>query len=115
MAVYKLAVADVVEFPVRLAYIDGGQSKSAAFRLQGQRMSEPELRDLRSREGQTVADVLVEKLSGWEGQQLVLDAAGGPALFSADALRCLLSLPGAANAVFAEYVKAIGVEGKRGN
>ena len=53
MAVYKLAVADVVEFPVRLAYTDGGQPNSAAFRLHGQRMSGPELRDLRSREGQT--------------------------------------------------------------
>lgn len=114
-ATYKLAVGPVVEFKVTLAYTDGSKPCSATLQLQGKRLDEPALRELRGREGQTVADLLVEQLVGWGDQALVLDEAGQPAAFSADALRCLLSLPGAANVVFGEYVRAIGVEAKRGN
>lgn len=114
MPAYKLAIGQVVEFTSVMAYTDGGQACEAKVLLQAQRIDEPELRAFRSAQSQTVADVLVSKMVGWE-QPLVLDEAGRPAAFSPEALRCLLSLPGAANVVFADYVRACSVEAKRGN
>lgn len=112
---YRLAIAPVVEFTARLVYTDGGAERAAAVVLLARRMSEPELKELRSDATRTVADLLVEQVTGWRDQTLVLDADGLPAAYSADALRCLLSLPGAANVAFAAYIRAISVEGKRGN
>lgn len=115
--VYKLAIAPVVEFEVKLGFTDGAAQREAKFTLLGNRIDEPELRRMRSAEGlkKTTIDVLLDQLTGWREQTLVQDDAGQPAAFSADALRCLLTLPNAANVIFDAYIRAIGVEGKRGN
>lgn len=115
MGAYKLAVAPIAEFPVKLAFTDGGSQRTAEFRLQAKRMSEPELRAVRRDTDKTTADILVDQVVGWQDQTLVLDETGKPAAYSPEALLCLLSLPGAANVCFDNYIRAIGVEGKRGN
>lgn len=112
---FRLAIAPIVEFVVRLAYTEGGGGKVATFSLFAKRMDAAELAALRGDNERTVADVLCEQVTGWRDQALVLDEAGAPAAYSAEALRTMLALPGAANAIFADYVRAIGVEGKRGN
>jgi hypothetical protein len=111
---YKLAIGEVVEWTSALAYKDGGKACEARLLLQAKRLDEPALRALKSREGQTVADLLVEQAVGWE-QTLVQAEDGSPAPYSPDALRCLLTLPGAANLLFADYVRACSAEAARGN
>jgi hypothetical protein len=113
---FRLEVAPIVEAPVRLVFSDAGRPRTASFVLLGKRLAENELRDELNVEGRTVGEFLQRQVTGWRDQALVIDdTTGKPADFGSEALACLLSLPGAAQVCLEAYVKALGVEGKRGN
>ena len=106
---YKLAVSNTVEFPVKLSVNDAGTRRDFTLRLQGQRLSDKYLADIRRDEPDlSTADFLLRHLTGWPEQRLVLNDDGTPADFNADALGVLLGIVGATPLIFTAYMEAIG-------
>lgn len=112
---FKLVVADVVEFPVRLTVTDGATPRQFSFTIQGKRTKTDQLDALVRNDTMSVPEFLRERLTGWRGQTLVVDDAGQPAAFGPEALDIMLSLPGAANAVLATYFEACSARGREKN
>jgi hypothetical protein len=108
--VYTLAVADVVELPVKLTVNDGGKTASFSFHLRAKRMPQADLRRALKDEDVLTRDLLVQQVIGWRGQALVLDADGKPADFSRDAFEAMLTLVGMESLVLNAYLRAMGVE-----
>jgi hypothetical protein len=111
---YKLAVDDVVEVPVKFTLKAGKLDKSFAFTLIAKRLESGEL---------TAAFKAVEfnykdffestgVISGWVGQRLVLDDSDAPVPFSLDALSFMLAAPGVAHVVYLAYMKECGAKEK---
>jgi hypothetical protein len=115
---YRLIVADKIKLPIRLSLNDNGKKAEHKFSLTAARISQDEVRALMADDG-TVRDLLVRKISGWEGQRLVIGDDDEPAPFSVEALEVLLSLPGVDSIVFGTYLRELAVtdssEGKAKN
>lgn len=109
---FKLAIANVIQFPVSLTVLDGSTSKSFSFTLTAVRPTEPQLRAAFENEGtKKVAEFHADRcrqwLTGWQDQSLVMDSTtGNPAAFSAEALDCVMSLPGASTVLFNALMEA---------
>lgn len=113
---FKLAVAPLVDVPVKVFVQDGVQRRAVSFTLVGKRLAESAITDEIRRDERTAGEFLSGVIVDWRGQTLVLDEQdNSPAAFSAGAFACLLSLQGMAASCFDAYVRANGVEGKRGN
>lgn len=106
---FKLAIANVVEIPVRFKVQDGGTTKTHAFTLIGDRLDQQQVRDLAKDDETTVKELLMQRLTGWRAQRLVLDDSDQPAPFSPEALECLLSLPGMEMVAYRGYLQALAV------
>ena len=129
---FKLAIADVIEFPVHLKLRDGGVTKDFRFHLSGKRLASEEARVIFDAIQEDVAaeaakkatgvddgyeakfhplEVLRTNITGWRGQTLVLaDDEGTPAEFSPDALDALLSINGVAGICVGNYINALNTE-----
>jgi hypothetical protein len=116
---YRLIVADKIKLPIRLTLNDNGKKAEHKFSLTAQRIAQDEVRALMADGEKTVRELLVEKISGWEGQRLVIGEDDEPAPFSSEALEVLLSLPGVDSIVFGTYLRELAVadssEGKAKN
>jgi len=113
---YRLVVADVVQVPVKFSVADGGRQAVFAFAFTAPRLPLEEFRALTEAESaETVDEFLMRKVTGWSGQRLVVDEAGEPVAFSAEALRCMLGLVGVAGVMFAAYLQACSAKGKEKN
>lgn len=121
---YKLAVGNIIDFPVHIKLRDGDRIKDYRFSLQATRIDADHARDLfnqgTSAAQQTIDEFLQQHLTGWRDQRLVLDAdTAEPAPFSAEALAALLTAPGAGLAIYQTYMQAVvasnGAEAVRKN
>lgn len=116
---YKLAIASLVDVAIKFKVQDGGAVKTHAFKLIGKRKSQDEVRKIAADDDTTVKEFLLENITGWREQRLVLnEASGEPAPFSAEAFECMLSLAGmeviAYRAYLAANVLADTAEGRAG-
>lgn len=113
MPQYKLAVEASVDFPVNIDLMDGRKKRNFAFHLTAHRLSTDQLRAEIGPDADnpnlTVGEFLHNHITGWRGQQLVVDEDGKPVDFSADAFDVLLTPPGAAQLIFIAYQRAIQV------
>lgn len=106
---YKLAVSNTVEFPVKLSVNDAGTRRDFTPRLQGQRLDQDAIAaTFRDEPDLSTADFLRRHLTGWADQRIVLNEDGTPADFNADALGVLLGIVGATPLIFTAYMEAIG-------
>lgn len=120
---FRLKISDQIEFPVSIKVRDGGSLEEHKFHISAQRISADEAVDLftpGSEQGeQTLNDFLLKKLTGWRGQKLVIGEDDKPAPFDPESLAALLSLPGVAAVIYADYLREIsassGAEGRRKN
>lgn len=106
---YTLAVANVVELPVKFSVNDGGKTTPFAFHIRANRMAQDEIRRLLKDEF-PLRDLLLDQIVGWRGQRLVLDESGEPAAFSREALDCMMSLVGMEGVLAEAYLRGMGVE-----
>lgn len=111
----KLAIGNTIRFPVRIRLNDAGKTRDFSFHLLGKRKQAEELRDLQADPDALIDDLLVECITGWEDQTLVLDDSGKPAPWSVDAFRTLLTLPGVSLQIMVDYYEANGAKGKEKN
>lgn len=108
---FVLKIADKVRFTVegKLADAQTGRAVPFAFKLDGARLGAEEVRTLAQDATKTVADVLVDKITGWAD---VADEHGQPVPYSAEALRQLLDHLGLAPLVLQAYIEASGAKAK---
>jgi hypothetical protein len=121
---FKLAIGNIIEFPVHLKLRDGDRLKDYKFSLQATRIDAAQARDLFQNSGNysntTIDEFLLQNITGWRGQTLVVNEDdGSSAQFGPEALAALLSAAGAANTIYLAYLKAVmasnGDEGVRKN
>lgn len=104
---FKLAIADVVDVAIKFKVQDGGVAKPHSFTLIGGRMSQQEVRAVAADNDTPVKDFLLERITGWRGQRLVIDKSNGePVPFSPEAFECLLTLPGMEMIAYHAYLRA---------
>lgn len=103
---FKLAIDDVVEVPVRFTLRVKNVDKSMAFTLIAKRVSLDDYSD------QSVAEFLRSNVTDWKDQKLVLDQDGSPAEFSDDAFDAMLKVPGVTGAVWNAYQREVGAKTK---
>jgi len=107
MRMFKLAISNVVDCPVKFKVQDGSDTKTHAFTLIGKRITQQELRDAHADDTTSVRDYLKAQITGWRGQRLVVDGdSGEPAAFSVEAFECLLTLPGMEAVAYRAYLAA---------
>lgn len=64
--------------------------------------------------GENIADFLVARTRGWDGQRLVLDAQDSPAAYGDEAFRQLMQVPGMSVWIYHAYLRDLGVQEKAG-
>lgn len=121
---HKLAIGNVVVFPVRLKVQDGPVKKDFHFMFEGSRVSEEEIRATYETDGDMKlsafhAERCREGITGWRDQRLVLDEDDKPAPFSPEGLALVLSIPGAATLIYNAWIEAVvastGLQGRAKN
>lgn len=123
MTKYQLVIDNTVDVPVNLDIGSGRVRKNFFFHLTGKRLSVDEWQAHFGPRAENphmpVADFLREHISGWRGQQLVVDETGTPAEFNAESFDAMLSVVGVEMLIFIAYQKAIfasdGDAGRRKN
>ena len=111
---YKLAVENVVEVPVKFTLKSGKVNKAFAFTLTAKRLPQDEITEaFKAVEFNFKAFLeATSVVTDWSGQRLVLDDAGEPVPFSADAFSFLLNVTGVAQAIYVAYAKECGAKEK---
>lgn len=123
MSKYQLAVENTIEIPINVDIRSGRVRKNFYFHVTAQRMSVEDWNvhfgPAAENPNRLVSDFLREHISGWRGQQLVLDEFGKSVEFDAEAFDLMLTVPGIDMLIFAGYQKAIfandGDAGRRKN
>ena len=107
---FTLAIDNVVEVPVKFTLKAGKVNKPFNVTLTARRLtpeeSEAQPADL------SIKEFLLDNVSAWADQRLVLDAAGQPAAFSREALDAMLKVPGVLMTVWAAYNRECGCKEK---
>lgn len=114
----KLRVGDFVEFPVALKVNDCGNDKTFKVRLTAKRLNSDQWKawfEAEENQSKSAMDVtkalLMEHITGWSDQTLVVDdATGQPADFSTEGLQLMLGLFQALGVVQTAYIDALGIK-----
>lgn len=106
---YTLAIDDVVEVPVKFTLKAGKVNKPFAFTLIARRVSKEESEELSE---VTVKEFLLDNVTGWIDQRLVLGADGRPVDFCRDALEALIGIPGVIHVCWNAYRTEVSAKGK---
>ena len=97
---FKIAVGNVVQVPVKFTLREGQADKQFNFSLTAQRKTQEEIEE---QPELTIKDFLLDNVSDWSGQRLVLLENNEPAPFSREALDYMLKQPGLLGVVWASY------------
>lgn len=106
---FKLAVANIVQVPVKFTMKDGSVNKLFSFTLTANRKT-PE--EIEQQPEQTIKEFLVENVTDWSGQRLVLLDSNEPAPFSAEAFDYMLKQAGLLAVVWQSYQRECGAKEK---
>jgi hypothetical protein len=114
MAKYRLAIEDRVAVRVKrkIQGASRGTHINVDFTLDMERMDQDQINDAIANSGESIADFLVKKTRGWDGQRLVLDESDMPAAFCEESYRALLKYPGMTVAIWQDYMRDLGVQEK---
>ena len=99
---FKTAVGNIVQFPVKLSLRDGLVDKVFPLTLTATRKTQEEIEETPEL---SVKDFLLDVVSDWQGQRLVLLDNNEPAAFSREALDYMLKQPGVLGVVWGAYQK----------
>ena len=100
---YTLAIGNIVDVPLKFTLKDGRVNKTFAMTLTATRWSKE---DMEARaDSLSVRDFLLDVISGWSEQRLVLGADGQPAEFSRGALDALFDVGGVLDLTWKSYLR----------
>ena len=107
-----LRIGNFVQLPVRLEINDAGKPAVFNFKLTAKRLSVDQWREHFTDGGehgeQTIKDFLLDHVTAWDGQTLVVDdATNQPAPFTRDNFAVMLSVLGVQGVIFQGYLKEV--------
>jgi hypothetical protein len=102
---FAISIEDTVTVPVKFTMRERAVDKLFSFSLTGQRKTQDEIEE---QPELSVKDFLLENISDWSGQRLVVLENKEPAPFSKDAFEFMLKQPGLLGIVWAAYTRACG-------
>ena len=107
-----LKVGNFIELPIRLEINDAGKPAVFSFKLTAKRLNVSEWQahfgDDGEHKHQLVRDFLLEHITAWQGQTLVVDSeTNQPAAFNRENFELMLSLLGVQGVVFQAYLKEV--------
>lgn len=111
---YKLAIEDIVEVPVKFTLKAGAVNKTFKFNLIMQRKTQEEVTtrleecDFKFKEFLKTPGLVTD----WEGQRLVLDDAKEPAPFEEATFDIMLGAQGVAQVIYNAYLRETGAKEK---
>lgn len=103
---FRIAVDDVVEVPVRFSLRVKNVDKPMSCTLIARRVGDD------AYAGRSPMDILRENVTGWKEQKLVLDASDNPAEFSSEAFEAMLNVPGLALTIWKAYQRETAAKEK---
>lgn len=106
---FKLAVDNVVLIPVKFTLKDGSVNKLFSFTLTANRKTPEQIEE---QPEQTIKDFLIENVTDWSGQRLVLLESNEPAPFSPEAFDYMLKQPGLLAVIWQQYQRECGAKEK---
>lgn len=106
---YKLAVGDIVEVPVNLTLKEGRVHKKFSFTLTAPRVTQEELEE---KPEQSVREFLLDNVTAWDGQRLVLNLDDSPAEFCRAAFERMLKTRGVQDQIWVAYIKETSAQAK---
>jgi hypothetical protein len=98
--VFKVAVGNVVQVNVKFTMRDGAADKLFKFTLTATRKTQDELAE---KPEALIKDVLLENVTDWADQRLVLLENNEPAPFSRAAFEVMLAQPGVMGVIWMAY------------
>ncbi len=102
---FKLAIANVIQVPVKFTMKEGAVNKLFSFTLTANRKTPEEVEEQPEK---TIKEYLIENVTDWSGQRLVLQDNNEPAAFSAEAFDYMLKQPGLLLLVWQAYQRECG-------
>jgi hypothetical protein len=102
---YAISIEDTVTVPVKFTMRERTVDKLFSFSLTAKRKTQDEIEE---QPELSVKDFLLENISDWSGQRLVILENKEPAPFSKDAFEFMLKQPGLLGIVWGAYTKACG-------
>jgi hypothetical protein len=106
---FKIAIGNIVQVPLKFTLRDGSVDKLFAFSLTAMRRT-PEEIDADTEK--TLKDFLLDNITDWCGQTLVLQDNNEPAPFSREAFDFMLKQPGMVGCVWRSYQHECGSKEK---
>lgn len=97
---FKTAVSNVMQVPVKFTLKEGLVNKLFSFSLTASRQTQEEIEEHPEK---TIKEFLLDNVTGWEGQRLVLLENNEPAAFSREAFDYMLKQPGLLHIVWTAY------------
>ena len=108
---FKLVIEDSIDVPVNVDINSGAKRRNFFFHLKARRMDvqtwQGYFGESAERPNMKIREFLQDNITGWRGQQLVVDDSDKPADFSAESFDCMLSVVGVEMLIFVAYQKAI--------
>ncbi len=106
---FKLAIADVVNVPLKFQLQDGGTTRQFNYSLQCKRVSMTEwnesvMGDNGLGDTNKIRSTMMNLTIGWKGQTLVSDEDGQPADFCEEALEIMFGASGVLDLATAKYM-----------
>ena len=107
-----LRIGNFIQIPVRLEINDAGKDAVFSFHLTAKRLSVDQWREHFTDQGehseQTVKEFLLNHVTGWKGQTLVIDEeTDHPSDYTSDNFALMLGVLGVQSVVFAGYLKEV--------
>lgn len=107
---FKTAIGDVVQIPVKFTLKDASVNKLFSFTLTANRKSQDQMDEQPEK---TVKDFLFDTITDWSGQRLVLLQNNEPAPFSRDAIEfAFAKYPSLEGIFWAAYLRESGCKEK---
>ena len=102
---YAICIEDIVTVPVKFTMRERAVDKLFSFSLTAKRRTQEEIEE---QPELSVKDFLLDNITDWSGQRLVITDNKEPAAFSREALEYMLKQPGLLGIVWAAYTRACG-------
>lgn len=106
---FKLAIANVVQVPIKFTMKEGAVNKLFSFTLTANRRTPEQIEE---QSEQLIKDCLLENVTDWSGQRLVLQDNNEPAAFSHEAFDYMLKQPGLLLLAWQAYQRECGAKEK---
>lgn len=115
---FKLSVSENVTVPVKFSLQDGKKIKPFAFTLTCERLTTEQWQE-RIKDPETghpsdemIRETMIDIVTGWQNQTLVLGADNEPADFCPEALEVMVNASGVLNVIVSSYMKENGARTK---